>query len=95
MTNNPSSAFMKDQVFFRYLIAFFSGFTAVLLFHQGILSILHAVGFTPVAPFPTQVTKPFGLPQIWSLAFWGGSGGSCWRGWTAGFPEEPATGSRR
>lgn len=73
MTNNSSSAaFMKDQVFFRYLIAFFSGFTAVLLFHQGILSILHAVGFTPVAPFPTQVTKPFGLPQIWSLAFWGG-----------------------
>ena len=72
MTKNPSSAFMKDQVFFRYFIAFFSGFTAVLLFHQGILSILHAVGFTPVAPFPTQATKPFGLPQIWSLAFWGG-----------------------
>jgi hypothetical protein len=51
---------------------FYCGFMAVLLFHQGILSILHAVGSTPVAAFPTQVTKPFGLPQIWSLAFWGG-----------------------
>ncbi len=50
--------------------AFFSGLTAVLLFHQGFLSILHAVGFTPVAPFPTQLTRPFGLPQIWSPAFW-------------------------
>jgi hypothetical protein len=72
MANHASSAFRKDQGFFRYLIAFFPGFTAVLLFHQGILSILHAVGFTPVAPFPTKPTQPFGLPQIWSPAFWGG-----------------------
>jgi hypothetical protein len=72
MANDGPSAFIKDQGFLRILFAFFSGFTAVLLFHQGILSILHAVGFTPVAPFPMHPTKPFGLPQTWSLAFWGG-----------------------
>jgi hypothetical protein len=72
MTHKTSSAFMNGQGFFRYAIAFFSGFAAVLLFHQGILSILHAVGFTPVAPFPMHPTQPFGLPQTWSLAFWGG-----------------------
>ncbi len=72
MTTEASSGRMRAVGFFRFPVAFFSGFTAVLLFHQGVLSILHAVGFTPVAPFPMQLTRPFGLPQIWSLAFWGG-----------------------
>ncbi len=56
----------------RVIFAFIAGFSSVLIFHQGTLSILHAVGFTAVAPFPYTPTKPFGLPQIWSLASWGG-----------------------
>ncbi len=71
MTGNHSST-SHSRDFFRYFIAFFSGFIAVLLFHQGVLSILHAVAFTSVAPFPVKATQPFGLAQIWSLAFWGG-----------------------
>ena len=56
----------------RLLIAFVAGFLAVLLFHQSMLALLHAVSFTPRSPYPTMPTQPFGVPQIWSLAFWGG-----------------------
>jgi hypothetical protein len=56
----------------RFILAFIAGFFSVLIFHQGLLALLHAVGFTAASPFPMQPTKPFGIPQIWSLAFWGG-----------------------
>jgi hypothetical protein len=56
----------------RFSFAFVAGFTAVLVFHQGMLTYLHSIGFTNLAPFPMQPTKPFGIPVIWSLAFWGG-----------------------
>ena len=36
------------------------------------LVLLHAVNLTPRSAFPTTPTPPFGIPQIWSLAFWGG-----------------------
>lgn len=55
-----------------WLFAFIAGFIAVLIFHQGALSILHAIGFSPRAPYSTDPTQPFGIPAIWSLAFWGG-----------------------
>ena len=56
----------------RIFFAFIAGFVAVLIFHQGMLSFLYAIGFTPRAPFPIQPTQPFGIMQIWSSAFWGG-----------------------
>jgi hypothetical protein len=51
------------------IFSFIAGFCSVLIFHQGALSILHAAGFAGATPFPYVPTKPFGLPQIWSLAF--------------------------
>lgn len=62
----------QNSALSRFLLAFVAGFFAVLLFHQGMLALLHAVNFTPRAPFPTTPTPPLGVPQIWSLAFWGG-----------------------
>jgi hypothetical protein len=56
----------------RVIFAFIAGSCSVLIFHQATLSILHAVGIAAATPFPYGPTKPFGLPQIWSLAFWGG-----------------------
>lgn len=56
----------------RSVFAFIAGFIAVLVFHQAAFTVLHALGVTPGAPFPLHATKPFGVPQIWSLAFWGG-----------------------
>jgi hypothetical protein len=72
MTDNSSSSFGDGRGFLRYLVAFLSGFVAVLLFHQGVLSILHAVGFTPIGPSSVKLAQPFGLAEIWSLSFWGG-----------------------
>jgi hypothetical protein len=56
----------------RVILAFAAGFISVLVFHQGMFTLLHAINLTPRAPFPTTPTQPFGIPQIWSLAFWGG-----------------------
>jgi hypothetical protein len=56
----------------RLAIWFIAGFLAVLVFHQGMLAILYGIGFTPYAPLPMQPTAPLGIPQLFSLAFWGG-----------------------
>ena len=58
--------------FSRFALGFIAGFVSVLLFHQGMLALLHAVNFTPRAPYSTAPTQPLGIPQIWSNAFWGG-----------------------
>jgi hypothetical protein len=72
MSSYRSSSHTERYSIPRFLIAFLSGAISVLLFHQGVLTILSAVGFTTASPFPTKPTHPLGLPQIWSLAFWGG-----------------------
>jgi hypothetical protein len=54
------------------IVGFVSGAVAVLLFHQGAFALLHAIGLTPRSPYPMASTPPFGIPAIWSLAFWGG-----------------------
>ena len=54
------------------IIAFIAGFVAVLLFHQPVLGLLNASGFVKAATYSLQTTKPFGVPQVLSLAFWGG-----------------------
>jgi len=51
---------------------FVAGFIAVLIFHQGMLGILHGLGASPRGPYPMASTWPFGVPQVFSLAFWGG-----------------------
>ena len=72
MNDRTTYSLTGRQFFTRLLIAFFSGLLSVLLFHQGTLTILHAVGFTSATPFPTKPTNTIGLPQVWSFAFWGG-----------------------
>lgn len=51
---------------------FLVGAASVLVFHQGTLGLLHALGVTPRAPYSMQPTAPWNVPQVWSLAFWGG-----------------------
>ena len=55
-----------------YAKAFLAGFLSTLLFHQGTLAILHAVGATPRKPYAMDPTKPLHVPAVISLAFWGG-----------------------
>jgi len=69
MESTPSNG---GTISLQFIFAFIAGFCSVLIFHQGMLSLLHAAGVTPATPFPYGPTKPFGVPQIWSLALWGG-----------------------
>jgi len=58
------------------VVGFLAGALALLVFHQGALALLHAIGLTPGSPYPMQATAPFGIAQLWSLAFWGGLWGA-------------------
>ena len=52
--------------------AFLAGVLSTLVFHQGLLAILHAVGASPRAAYALNPTPPLGVPAVLSLAFWGG-----------------------
>lgn len=57
---------------YSLLSLFVAGFLSVLVFHQGFLTLWYMMGWSPNPPFPTRITMPLHVPQIWSLAFWGG-----------------------
>lgn len=56
----------------RMLVGFIAGFLATLVFHQLTLVLLRAVYPAPLTPFSMHPTAPFGIPVVFSLAFWGG-----------------------
>jgi hypothetical protein len=53
------------------LVGFFSGAASVLVFHQAAVALFHLLALTERQPYPLQPTSPWGVPQIWSLVFWG------------------------
>jgi|SoiMethySBSTD1v2_1073268.scaffolds.fasta_scaffold389881_3 hypothetical protein len=57
-------------------VGFLAGAASVLVFHQGAIAVMHALELTQRVPYPMQPTEPFGVPQIWSLTFWGGVWGA-------------------
>ena len=58
-----------------WISAFLCGAAAVLVFHQGALAALYLAGFAAPAPYSLAPTQPWDVPQLWSLAFWGGAWG--------------------
>jgi hypothetical protein len=54
------------------IVGFIAGALSVLIFHQGAVALLHALGLVSRAPFSMEPTSPFGVPSLWSIAFWGG-----------------------
>ncbi len=61
---------MKDKKWIAY--AFVGGFLATLIFHQGLVGLLHLLGVLPMQPYNMSATKPFGVPSVISLSFFGG-----------------------
>lgn len=53
------------------VVGFISGAVAVLAFNQSALALLHSLELTEYSPYSMQPTAPWGVPQLWSLAFWG------------------------
>ena len=54
------------------LLAFISGFIAVLVFHQGVRAALLALGAISVAPYSLSPAPVTGVPRIFARSFWGG-----------------------
>lgn len=54
------------------VVGFIFGAVSVLIFHQGAAAVLYAFELTTRAPYSMQSTYPLGIPQIWSITFWGG-----------------------
>lgn len=52
--------------------AFLAGFLATLIFHQGAFGLLYLAGVVPSPPYNMAAVGPLQVPQILSLAFWGG-----------------------
>jgi hypothetical protein len=53
-------------------VGFVVGVLAVLVFHQGMVGLLHAMGALPSGPFQLRPLPPFGAPALVSACFWGG-----------------------
>jgi hypothetical protein len=56
----------------RAMLGFVAAAIATFTFHQAMWAVLWGIGLMPAAPFPMAPTHPFGVPRIFSLAFWGG-----------------------
>jgi uncharacterized membrane protein len=56
----------------RIIFGFIAGFLATIIFHQIALELLHLAGVAPNAAWSMQPKKPFGVPSVISLSFWGG-----------------------
>jgi hypothetical protein len=48
-----------------------AGALSVIVFHQAVAALLFALGITERMPYSMQPSAPFGVPQLWSIAFWG------------------------
>lgn len=56
----------------RWFKWFLAGALAVPLFHQPVLWLMNFLGVIDRAPYAMDPTKPFGVPQLISISFWGG-----------------------
>ena len=71
------------------LTGFIAGFLATLIFHQLTLALLWDMGVAPFRPFIMAPTQPFGVPAVFSLAFWGGVWGIFFAYFEDIFPAGP------
>jgi hypothetical protein len=56
----------------RYIAGFVAACLATLVFHQIGLELCHLIGLTAGTPYNLKGVPPWGVPQVISLAFWGG-----------------------
>ncbi len=54
------------------LKSFGAGFFSTLIFHQGLLALMHAMNLAPRLAYNMTATQPFGIPSVISSAFFGG-----------------------
>ena len=57
----------------QLVLTFLAGALSTLAFHQGVLAVMFAAGLTARVPYDLSPTRPFHVPAIVSLCFWGGA----------------------
>ena len=62
----------------QVVVGFIAGALSVLVFHQGLVLLLNQLGLSSYPSYVWTSTQPFGVPQVLSLAFWGGLWGIAW-----------------
>jgi len=72
----------------RYIAGFVAAFLATLVFHQPGVELCHLVGLTVNGWYNFKI-NPWGVPQVVSLAFWGGMWGFAYVLVERGFPRSP------
>lgn len=72
----------------NYLKSFVAGFFSTIVFHQGLLALLHVVGFAPRLAYNMAPTEPFGVPSVISAAFFGGLWGMLIWKFVSGLPRK-------
>jgi undecaprenyl pyrophosphate phosphatase UppP len=68
-------------------IGFMAGFLSTLIFHQILLGVLWQAGLAPFEPYRMTAVPPFGIPAVFSLAFWGGIWGMLFAWIQGSFPR--------
>ncbi|GIK98012.1 MAG: hypothetical protein BroJett029_22210 [Alphaproteobacteria bacterium] len=63
---------------YQILGGFVAGALAVLVFHQGLVFLINQAGLGGYPVYSWAPTRPFGVPQLLSIAFWGGLWGIVW-----------------
>jgi hypothetical protein len=63
---------ISANLFARAAAAFVVGGLAVLVVHQPVVAVLHALGSAPITAYSLRATRPWGTPVFLSLTFWGG-----------------------
>jgi hypothetical protein len=71
----------------RLLFGFIAGFLATVIFHQLTLALMWSMDIAPYKPFALTPTRPFGIPAVISLSFWGGVWGIIFAMIEGGFPR--------
>lgn len=56
----------------KWVLSFIAGFVSTIVFHQGLLQLLHMSGVFPRPAWNMAPVAPMGVPSVISLAFWGG-----------------------
>ena len=84
LTGRPASTSLK------LLLGFIAGFLATLLFHQPVLALLTQMGVAKANVYAMTATAPLGVPQVISLAFWGGVWGMVFAAIEGHFPRGAA-----
>jgi hypothetical protein len=62
----------------RIVGGFIARALSVLVFHQLLVFLLNQAGLDSYPSYAWAPTQPFGVPQVLSLAFWGGLWGIAW-----------------